>query len=41
MPLLRRRQVEILPLPPGLESLDRRTEVFFIPATGEIFLDYP
>jgi hypothetical protein len=42
MPLLKRRQVALCPLPPGLEdgTVPPDTEVFQLKATGEIFLDY-
>ncbi|BGP00501.1 hypothetical protein NBRC10513v2_006305 [Rhodotorula toruloides] len=39
MPLLRRRPVALLPLPP-LDGLSPSSPVFYLKATGEIFLDY-
>ncbi|BGO94315.1 hypothetical protein NBRC10512_002764 [Rhodotorula toruloides] len=39
MPLLRRRPVALLPLPP-LDGLSPTSPVFYLKATGEIFLDY-
>lgn len=39
MPLQRRRPVPLLPLP-NLDGLDEDTPVFYLKATGEIFLDY-
>ncbi|GAA5995905.1 uncharacterized protein JCM10292_004821 [Rhodotorula paludigena] len=39
MPLLRRRPVQLLPLP-NLDGVDQNRNVFFLKATGEIFLDY-
>jgi len=39
MPLQRRRPVALLPLP-NLEGLGEDTPVFYLKATGEIFLDY-
>jgi len=39
MPLLRRRPVQLLPLP-DLDSLSHDTPVFYLKATGEVFLDY-
>ncbi|GAA6007157.1 hypothetical protein JCM10207_001527 [Rhodosporidiobolus poonsookiae] len=39
MPLLRRRPVQLLPLP-NLDGLASDAPVFYLKATGEIFLDY-
>ncbi|GAA6054339.1 hypothetical protein JCM3770_003325, partial [Rhodotorula araucariae] len=39
MPLLRRRPVQLLPLP-NLEGVAQDAPVFYLKATGEIFLDY-
>ncbi|GAA5864183.1 hypothetical protein JCM8547_001283 [Rhodosporidiobolus lusitaniae] len=39
MPLLRRRPVQLLPLP-NLEGIPDDQPVFYLKATGEVFLDY-
>ncbi|BGP26830.1 DDT domain-containing protein [Rhodotorula toruloides] len=39
MPLLRRRPVPLLPLP-SLDGLSPSSPVFYLKATGEVFLDY-
>ncbi|GAA5938072.1 hypothetical protein JCM3775_005332 [Rhodotorula graminis] len=39
MPLLRRRPVQLLPLP-NLDNVPQDTPVFYLKATGEVFLDY-
>lgn len=39
MPLQRRKPVPILPLP-NLQGLSEDAPVFYLKATGEIFLDY-
>ncbi|BGP42601.1 hypothetical protein JCM10449v2_006613 [Rhodotorula kratochvilovae] len=39
MPLLRRRPVQLLPLP-NLDGVAQDAPVFYLKATGEIFLDY-
>ncbi|GAA5891482.1 hypothetical protein JCM6882_004486 [Rhodosporidiobolus microsporus] len=39
MPLLRRRPVQLLPLP-NLDGLAQDAPVFYLKATGEVFLDY-
>lgn len=39
MPLLRRRPVQLLPLP-NLEGVSQDHPVFYLKATGELFLDY-
>ncbi|GAA5903648.1 hypothetical protein JCM8208_003644 [Rhodotorula glutinis] len=39
MPLLRRRPVQLLPLP-NLDTVSQDTPVFYLKATGEVFLDY-
>lgn len=39
MPLLKKKPVPIIPTP-DIDALPPDTEVFFLKATGEIFLEY-